>query len=70
MYVRILSSVIIIVAIVVGILALMLQPDQLIKLIVFRDFFDVALPILGFGALIKYLFTGIKCECSCNCNKK
>jgi hypothetical protein len=36
--------------------------EILIKVIIFRDFFDAALPVLGFGALIKYLCTNcVKC---------
>lgn len=58
MLMRIFVALIIIVAVAVGILALMLPRDQLLKLIIFRDFFDVTLPILAFGALVKYL-------CSC-----
>ncbi|RDI39079.1 hypothetical protein [Aquicella lusitana] len=57
MLMRIFVALIIIIAIAVGIFALVLPRDQLVKLIVFRDFFDVTLPILAFGALVKYLCT-------------
>jgi len=57
MLMRIFVTLIIIIAIAVGVFALILPRDQLVRLIIFRDFFDVALPILGFGALIKYLCT-------------
>lgn len=50
-------TIIILVAVAVGIFALTLPRDQLVRLIMFRDFFDVTLPILGFGALVKYLCT-------------
>jgi hypothetical protein len=50
-------TLIIIIAVAVGLFALVLPRDQLIKLIIFRDFFDVTLPILAFGALVKYLCT-------------
>ncbi len=53
---------VILVAIAVGLFALVLPRDQLIRLIIFRDFFDVTLPILAFGALIKYL-----CTCCVSC---
>lgn len=60
---RIFVTVIIMIAIAVGIFAVVLNPDKLVTLIIFRDFFDVTLPILAFGALIKYLCTGcIKCS--------
>lgn len=66
---RLFVSAIIIIAIVVGVFALSLDPDKLVKLIIFRDFFDVTLPILGFGALVKYLCTGCSKSCGC-CNQK
>jgi hypothetical protein len=54
---RLFITVIIVVALLVGVLALALPRDEIVRLIVFRDFFDVSLPILAFGALIKYLCT-------------
>jgi hypothetical protein len=62
MLMRIFVTLIILVAILVGVFALVLPRDQLVKLIIFRDFFDVTLPILAFGALIKYL-----CTCAFKC---
>lgn len=60
MLMRIFITLIITVAIAVGIFAaFVLSREQLIRLIIFRDFFDVTLPILAFGALVKYL-----CSCS------
>jgi multisubunit Na+/H+ antiporter MnhC subunit len=55
MFMRAFIAVIIIIAVAVGVFALVLPRDQLVRLIIFRDFFDVTLPILAFGALIKYL---------------
>jgi hypothetical protein len=66
---RIFVTLIIVVALLVGGFALTLPRDEIVRLIVFRDFFDVSLPILAFGALIKYLCTcrpGCNCKC---CNK-
>lgn len=57
MWMRIFVALIILIAVAVGIFALVLPRDQLVRLIIFRDFFDVTLPILAFGALIKYLCT-------------
>lgn len=57
MLMRIFVTLIILIAIAVGIFALVLPRDQLVRLIIFRDFFDVTLPILAFGALVKYLCT-------------
>ncbi len=47
-------------------LTTILWHEQVVRVVMFRDFFDVSLPILAFGALIKYL-----CSCSCGncCNK-
>ena len=56
MFMKVFVTLIILIAIIVG-LGTQLPRDLLIKVIVFRDFFDAALPILGFGALIKYLCT-------------
>lgn len=57
MLLRIFVALIVLVSIVVGILALTLPREEIVKLIIFRDFFDVSLPILAFGALVKYLCT-------------
>lgn len=57
MILRVFVAIIILIALVIGILALALPREDIVKLIIFRDFFDVSLPILAFGALIKYLCT-------------
>ena len=57
---RIFVSLVILVAILVGLMVLYAPRELLIKIIVFRDFFDSALPILAFGALIKYLCWDLK----------
>jgi hypothetical protein len=64
MLMRIFIALIVLTAIVIGALVLFVPRDTLIKIMVFRDFFDVAIPILGFGALVKYL-----CSCCANCCK-
>lgn len=56
MYMRIFIHIIVVIAVAVGIFALLLPRDQLVRLIIFRDFFDITLPILAFGALVKYLY--------------
>jgi hypothetical protein len=69
MLMRIFVVLIILVAVIFGICALNFDNrDKLINLIYFRDFFDVSLPILGFGALIKYLCTS--CFSCKECHKK
>ncbi len=57
---------IILIAIAAGVFAQLLPRDQLILLINFRDFFEFTLPILAFGAIIKYLSAG-RGNCSCGC---
>jgi len=66
MFLRLFVGLIIITGIIVGALALLLPREQIVHLIMFRDFFDVALPVLAFGALIKYLCTCNRCK---NCGK-
>lgn len=65
MLMRTFAALIIMIAVIVGIAALVLSRDQLIKIIVFRDFFDIAIPIIAFGALVKYLFSPAPaCKCA------
>lgn len=66
MLMRAFVALIILIAVGVGVFALALPRDQLVKLIIFRDFFDVTLPILAFGALVKYLCTCCVCR---NCQR-
>ncbi|MBX3708780.1 MAG: hypothetical protein KIT56_07940 [Gammaproteobacteria bacterium] len=61
MFMKIFVSLIVLIAVGVG-LGTQLPRELLIKVIIFRDFFDAALPILAFGALIKYL-----CTCCVKC---
>lgn len=69
MCLKIFVTIIVLIAITVGILAQALTRDLLVPLIMFRDFFEAALPILAFGALVKYLCTCAKCTCG-NCKTK
>lgn len=67
MCMRIFTVFILICAIAVG-LATQLPRDMLEKVITFRLFFDASLPILAFGAIVKYLCSGFgKCGTGCNC---
>lgn len=62
MFMRFFVLMIICVGIAVG-LGTQLPREWLIKVIIFRDFFDAALPILAFGALVKYLCASyVKCS--------
>lgn len=68
MLLRIFVLLVVLIALVVGIMALVLPRDAIVRLIVFRDFFDVSLPILAFGALVKYLCACTKGRCGCSCS--
>lgn len=68
MCMRLFVSLIILIALIVGVLAITMSRDALIRLIVFRDFFDITLPILAFGALVKYLCSS--CPNCKPCDKK
>jgi hypothetical protein len=59
---------IVLVAVAAGICAMSLPRDEIARLVMFRDFFDMALPILAFGSLVKYLCTCCASACKC-CNK-
>lgn len=58
------AAVIIIIALIVAILASVWPPERLADIIVVTRFFDVMLPILAAGALIKYI---AKCGCCGSC---
>lgn len=55
------SVLILLIATILAILTVCLPEDHLIKLISIFRFFDIMLPVLAVGALIKYLFS---------CNRK
>ncbi len=64
MLLRVFVSIVMIIAVIVGLLAVTLPRDQIVRLIMFRDFFDVSLPILAFAALVKYMSS---CRSNCKC---
>lgn len=67
---KIFTIVIVLIAVIMALLAIFLPPQHIEYLIVVSKFFDVMLPILAVGALLKYL-----CRCpayavNCSyCNK-
>lgn len=72
MLLKIFTAVIILLVVLVGALILAQQAGYgpTINLSIFRDFFDVSLPVLAFGALVKYLCTFVckTCQCRCGCD--
>ena len=59
MVLKLFVSLVILIAAVCGLLVSSnyLPRDLVVHIVAYRDFFDVALPILAFGALVKYLCT-------------
>lgn len=68
MVLKLFTALIIIVAVVVGLLSITPFHLDVIRLAVFNEFFNAALPILGFGALVKFLCTCRK-GCCCSAGK-
>lgn len=64
---RFFPGVVIILAVVIAIVASIAKPDYVDYIVVISRFFDIMLPILAVGALIKYLCCprGKVCGCSC-----
>lgn len=52
---KVFSIVIIVIAVVMGVLACVVPVSHVMNILLIAKFFDVMLPILGVGALIKYL---------------
>jgi hypothetical protein len=60
---RVVSTVVIVVALVLAIVVSVLPQQSLTYIIFVSRFFDVMLPILAVGALIKYLICSDCCSC-------
>ncbi|MFN7096832.1 MAG: hypothetical protein ACK4PR_04675 [Gammaproteobacteria bacterium] len=64
MWCRVCSVIIIIIAVVIAVLACTSYADQYQNwLLTAGKFFDIVWPILGVGALLKYLLSGGGCHC-------
>lgn len=63
------AVVVLVIALVFAVLACFWPQDRLAEFMYVTRFFDVTLPILAIGALIKYLFKCGSC-CACCCVKK
>lgn len=61
---KVLAIVAVVVAVVLAALASFLPADQIDYVVATSRFFDIMLPVLAVGALIKYLFTRSKCCCN------
>ena len=67
---KILAVVVTIIALVVAILVTFWHANALALIIGVSRFFDVMLPILAVGALLKYVFSGCHCHHKDKCCKK
>lgn len=52
---KVFTLLVVIVALIIGILAISLTSERLRDLIIIIKFFDAMLPVLGVGALLKYI---------------
>jgi hypothetical protein len=69
---KVFVAIIVVVAVIVGLLNITQFHTDAIRLAMFGEFFSAALPILAFGALVKYLCCfGSSCKCcygsGCKC---
>jgi hypothetical protein len=63
---KLLAAIFIGLALILAVLASVLPQDKLASIIYFSRFFDIMLPVLAVGALIKYLLSHIWCH---HCDK-
>lgn len=74
---KVYAGIFVIVAVLLAVLANVLPPDKIDYIITLSKIFDIMLPVLAVGALIKYIAVGghggKKCGCGCKscegCNK-
>lgn len=52
---RLFATVIVLLAVLMGILVLVMPPEKIMYLVNVSRFFEVMIPILGVGALLKYI---------------
>lgn len=64
---RFYPAVVIIIAVIMAIAANMVNPDYANYIVGFTRFFDIMLPVLAVGALIKYLCCHGNKSCHCSC---
>jgi len=67
MVLRIFVAIIVIIAVVVGVLNVYPAQHDMLRLAIFAEFFSASLPILAFGALVKFLCTCKKCGGTIGC---
>ncbi|MES2997758.1 MAG: hypothetical protein V4700_00300 [Pseudomonadota bacterium] len=65
---RFFPAVVIIIAVIMAIAASVAKPDYVDYIVMISRFFDIMLPILAVGALIKYLCCHRNRACHCPCD--
>lgn len=70
MWKKALAATITIIALALAIIVSFWHSEGLDYIIFISRFFDVMLPILAVGALLKFIFTHGHCDCSCCCCQK
>lgn len=63
---KLVAAIVIIVALALAIVVSIWHQQGLTYIIFVSRFFDVMIPVLGVGALIKYLISGHNCDCNHN----
>lgn len=66
---KVISTVVIIVALALAIVVSVWHKEALTYIIFVSRFFDVMIPVLAVGGLIKYLICGGSCNCGSDCNR-
>ena len=65
---KIYGSIVVLAAIVLAVVVANVSIDNIDNIMKVMKFFDVMIPVLAVGALIKYVFCGHK-KCKCKCSK-
>ena len=67
---KVLAIVIAVIALILAVVVSFWHSEGLDFIIFISRFFDVMLPILAVGALLKFIFSNCHCGDSCGCKKK
>jgi hypothetical protein len=66
---KIIMGVVAVVAVVLAVLSVTFNRDALTVVVVTSRFFEVMIPVLAVGGLVKWIFFS-GCGCNCSCCKK
>jgi hypothetical protein len=65
---KVIMTVVAVIAVILAILSVTFNREALTVVVVTSRFFEVMIPVLGVGALVKWIF--FHCGCNCKCCKK